>query len=150
MNANVAQKLPSHEGHDRHAGAVTAHAVRRRPPLRRAGRVALQERVRRQLPLISKTQKIITELSVTLKPTWPRDVQEALALYNFVYRKLIEANVEHELAPMDEGPEHPALPARDVGDAARPTRQKESRRRAHDLDMPAPDSRMEASISMQG
>lgn len=115
-------------------------------------RVALQERrFEDSYRLISKTQKIITELSVTLKPdVAPEMCKKLLALYNFVYRKLIDANVEHELAPMDEAlnilryqRETWAMLLDQLG-------KKKAAAAATHLDMPAPDSRMEASISMQG
>jgi flagellar protein FliS len=115
-------------------------------------RVALQERrFEDSYRLISKTQKIITELSVTLKPdVAPEMCKKLLALYNFVYRKLIEANIDHELAPMDEAlnilryqRETWAMLLDQLG-------KKKAAAAATHLDMPAPDSRMEASISMQG
>src|SRR5215204_5220745 len=52
---------------------------------------------------ISRVQKIITEMSCTLK----RDVLPELCdrlsgLYSFAYKKLIEANVQHSVPAMDE------------------------------------------------
>ena len=115
-------------------------------------RVALQERrFEDSYKLISKVQKIIAELSVTLKPeVAPEMCKKLAALYTFVYRKLIEANIEHELAPMDEAinilryqRETWALLLDQLG-------KKKAAAAATRLDMPAPDARMEASISMQG
>ncbi len=72
------------------------------------------------------------------------------ALYTFVYRKLIEANIDHELAPIEEAlnilryqRETWALLLDQLG-------KKKAAAAATRLDMPAPDARMEASISMQG
>src|SRR5215210_7289104 len=107
-------------------------------------RLALQERrFEESYRLISKTQKIITELSVTLKPdVAPEMCKKLLALYNFVYRKLIEANVEHEVASMDEAlnilryqRETWAMLLDQLG-------KKKAAAAATRLDMPAPDSRM--------
>ena len=54
--------------------------------------------------LISRVQKILTELSCTLKhDVAPELCGKLAALYNFVYRKLIEANVEHTTAPLEAG-----------------------------------------------
>ncbi|HEV2296193.1 MAG TPA: flagellar export chaperone FliS [Tepidisphaeraceae bacterium] len=115
-------------------------------------RVALHEkRFEESYRLISKVQKIITELSITLKPDVAPDLCKRLgALYTFVYKKLIEANVGHELAPMDEAlsilryqRETWALLLDQLG-------KKKAAAAAQTLDMPAPDARMEASISMQG
>lgn len=101
--------------------------------------------------LISKVQKIITELSITLKPDVAPDLCKRLAaLYTFVYKKLIEANIGHELAPMDEAlqilryqRETWALLLDQLG-------KKKAAAVAQTLDMPAPDARMEASISIHG
>jgi flagellin-specific chaperone FliS len=72
------------------------------------------------------------------------------ALYTFVYKKLIEANIEHQLAPMDEAlnilryqRETWAMLLDQLG-------KKKAAAAATRLDMPAPNARMEASISMQG
>lgn len=115
-------------------------------------RLALQEkRFEDSYKLISKVQKIIAELSVTLKhDVAPEMCSKLAALYTFVYRKLIEANIEHQLAPMDEAlnilryqRETWAMLLDQLG-------KKKAAAAATRLDMPAPDARMEASISMQG
>ena len=115
-------------------------------------RLALQEkRFEDSYKLISKTQKIITELSITLKhDVAPEMCAKLAALYTFVYKKLIEANIEHQLAPMDEAlnilryqRETWAMLLDQLG-------KKKAAAAATRLDMPAPNARMEASISMQG
>src|SRR5580765_4065362 len=46
-------------------------------------------------PLISRVQKIITEMSCTLKhDVYPDLCGKLAALYNYAYRKLIEANID--------------------------------------------------------
>jgi flagellar protein FliS len=115
-------------------------------------RAALQEkRFEDSYKLIAKTQKIITELSITLKhDVAPELCGKLAALYTFVYKKLIEANIDHELAPMDEAltilryqRETWAMLLDQLG-------KRKAAAAAQNLDMPAPDARMEASISMQG
>ena len=72
------------------------------------------------------------------------------SLYNYVYRKLIEANIEHTLEPLDE--------ALDLLRYQRETwvllldqlGKSKAAAVAKTIDMPAPDASMEASISMQG
>jgi flagellar secretion chaperone FliS len=101
--------------------------------------------------MISRVQKIITELSCTLKHNVsPELCSKLAALYNYVYRKLVEANTDHSVEAIEE--------ALDLLRYQRETwamlldqlgKQKASKVAQH-LDMPAPDSRMEASISMQG
>ncbi len=96
-------------------------------------------------------QKILTELSCTLKHDVSPDLCTKLAaLYNFAYKKLIEANIEHKMDSLDEAlnvlryqRETWALLLDQLG------RQKAAAA-AGRLEMPAPSERMEASISMQG
>lgn len=52
---------------------------------------------------LSRAQKIITELQCGLKHDMaPELCGKLAALYNFVFRKLIEANIEHKLEAVDE------------------------------------------------
>src|SRR5438309_1117494 len=52
---------------------------------------------------ISRAQKIITELSCSLKHELaPELCAKLAALYNFVYRKLTQANIDHTLPPIDQ------------------------------------------------
>jgi flagellar protein FliS len=115
-------------------------------------RVALLEnRFEDSYKLISKAQKIITELSITLKPDVAPDLCKRLsALYTFVYKKLIEANIQHELAPMDEALSILRYQRQTWAMLLDQLGKKKAAVAATHLDMPAPDARMEASISMQG
>jgi flagellar protein FliS len=100
---------------------------------------------------ISRAQRIIAELTSSLKHELAPDLCGKLAaLYNFVYRKLVEANIEHKLASLDEAlsilryqRETWVLLLEQLG-------KTKAAAVANKLDMPAPNSRMEASISMQG
>src|SRR5690606_39431161 len=67
-------------------------------------RVALEKKDYEQsYNLISRVQKILTELSCTLKHDVAPDLCKKLAaLYTYAYKKLIEANIEHKLEPLDE------------------------------------------------
>ena len=115
-------------------------------------RAALEARdYERSYNMISRVQKIITEMSCTLK----RDVSPELcdrltALYSYVYKRLVEASVGHELAAIDEAlgllryqRETWAMLLDQLG------RQKAAAA-ATRINLPAPDPRMEAGISMQG
>jgi flagellar protein FliS len=101
--------------------------------------------------LISRTQKIITELNSGLKHNVAPELCGKLAsLYNFVYRKLLEANVGHQLEPMNEAlsilryqRETWAMLLNQLG-------KQKAAVAAKGIDMPSPNARMEASISMQG
>jgi flagellar protein FliS len=100
---------------------------------------------------LSRAQKIIAELSGSLKHDLAPELCGKLSsLYNFVYRKLLEANVDHEVEPLDEAlgilryqRETWAMLLNQLG-------KQKAAAAATQIDMPAPDARMEASISMQG
>lgn len=97
--------------------------------------------------MISRVQKIITEMNSSLKHDIAPDLCGKLAaLYNFVYRKLVEANIEHKVESLDEAlnilryqRETWAMLLDQLG-------KTKAAAVANRLDMPAPDSRMEASI----
>ena len=101
--------------------------------------------------MISRAQKIITELLCSLKPDVAPDLCGNLAsLYNYVFKKLIEANVEHKIESLDEAlrilryqRETWSLLMEQLG-------KQKATTAARKMDFPAPSSRMEATISMQG
>jgi flagellar secretion chaperone FliS len=101
--------------------------------------------------LLSKVQKILTEMSCTLKHDLAPDICSRLAaLYTYVYRKLIEANVHHDLAALDEATKVLRY-QRDTWAMLLDTLGKtKAAAAAKRIDMPAPSERMEASISLQG
>jgi flagellar protein FliS len=100
--------------------------------------------------LISRVQKILTEMSCTLKhDVYPDLCGKLAALYNYTYRKLIEANIDHKIESLDEAlailryqRETWAMLLDQLGKA-------KAAKVATTLDMPAPNERMEATISMQ-
>jgi len=101
--------------------------------------------------LISRVQKILTELSCSLKHDVAPEICGKLAsLYGYVYRKLIEANIDHTVESMQEAlgilhyqRETWVLLLEQLG-------KHKAGAAANKLDVPPPDARMEASISMQG
>lgn len=110
-----------------------------------------QKQFEQSYNLISRVQKIITEMSCALKhDVFPDLCGKLAALYNYAYRKLIEANIEHTVEPLEEAlgilryqRETWALLLQQLG------RQKAAKA-ASTLDMPGPSEAMEASISLQG
>jgi flagellar protein FliS len=98
---------------------------------------------------ISRVQKILNELSCTLKHDVSPDLCGKLAaLYNFAYRKLIEANIQHKVESLTEAMnvlrfqrDTWALLLDQLG-------KKKAAAAAAKIDMPAPDSRMEAGFHM--
>jgi flagellar protein FliS len=111
-------------------------------------RVALEQKnFEQSYNMISRVQKIITEMHSSLKPAAaPELCQKMAALYNYIYRKLLEANLEHTIAPLDEAlgilryqRETWMMLLEQLG-------KTKAAAAATTLDMPAPDARMEASI----
>lgn len=100
---------------------------------------------------ISRVQKILTEMSCGLKPdVLPELCQKLSALYSYVYRKLIDANVKHDAEAMGEAlnllryqRETWVLLLDNLG-------KQKAAIAATRIAIPAPSGRMEASISMQG
>ena len=114
------------------------------------GRMALQEKnYEKSYTMISRVQKILTEMSASLKhDIFPELCGKLAALYNFAYRKLIEANVDHTIDSLDEAlnvlrfqRETWALLLDQLG-------KSKAANAATKINMPGPNERMEAKISM--
>ena len=105
----------------------------------------------RSYQMISRVQKILTEMSCGLKhDVLPELCEKLSALYNYVYRRLVDANVSHDVAAVDEAltllryqRETWALLLDRLG-------KQKAAVAASKINLPAPDPRMEASISMRG
>jgi flagellar protein FliS len=97
---------------------------------------------------ISRAQKILAELQSGLRHDVSPELCGKLAsLYNFVYRKLLEANVDHTLPPVEEAlailryqRETWAMLLDQLG-------KQKAGAAATKIDMPSPDARMEAKIN---
>jgi flagellar protein FliS len=98
---------------------------------------------------ISRVQKILTEMLSTLKhDVYPELCGRLAAIYKYVYKKLIEASVEHKAESLDEAlnllkfqRDTWAMLMEQVGKA-------KAGAAATKMAIPSPDARMEASISM--
>jgi flagellar protein FliS len=100
---------------------------------------------------ISRVQKILTELSCTLKHDLAPELCKKLsALYAYAYRKLIEANVDHKVESLDEALNILRYQRETWGMLLDQLGKKKAAAAATRIDMPAPDSRMEASLRMTG
>lgn len=113
-------------------------------------RLALEQKnFEQSYSMISRVQKIITEMSGSLKhDVFPDLCTKLSALYNYVYRKLVEANIDHKLESLDEAlsllkyqRETWAMLLDQLG-------KTKAAAAATKLDMPAPSARMEASIRL--
>lgn len=98
---------------------------------------------------ISRAQRIVTEMIGSLKhDVNPQLCGKLAALYNYVYRKLIEANIDHKIDSLQD--------ALDILKYQRETwvmlldqlGKAKAGVAATKLDMPAPNAKMEASIRL--
>ena len=100
---------------------------------------------------ISRVQKILTELSCSLKPSVAPDLCKKLAaLYAYAYRKLIEANVEHKMESLVEAMDILKYQRETWGMLLDQLGKTKAAAAATKIDMPAPDARMESSLRMTG
>ena len=101
--------------------------------------------------MISRVQKIITEMSCTLKrDVLPELCDKLTALYGYVYKKLIEANVQHSVDAIDEALELMRYQRETWALLLDQLGKQKAAVAATKINLPAPDPRMEAGISMQG
>jgi flagellar secretion chaperone FliS len=97
---------------------------------------------------ISRAQKIITELSCSLKHDLAPELCGKLAsLYNFVYRKLLAANIQRDLPAIEEALSILRYQRQTWAMLLDQLGKKKAAAAATQIDMPSPDARMEASIN---
>jgi flagellar protein FliS len=101
--------------------------------------------------MITKAQRIIAELISSLRPDLAPDLCGKLAaLYNYVYRQLVEANSHHKIEALDEAVKILRYQRETWAMLLDQLGKQKATQAARKLDIPAPSTRMEASISMQG
>ena len=101
--------------------------------------------------LLTRAQRIITELTCGLKPTVAPELCARLSgLYTFCYRKLVEANVEHDPAALEEALAILRYQRETWAMLLQHLSQQKAAKAATMIDMPAPSLQMEASFSFQG
>ena len=115
-------------------------------------RAALLERnFEQSYNLICRVQKIVLELTCTLKhDVAPEICSKLAALYNFAYRKLVEANIEHKLESLEDAITILKYQRETWSMLMDQLGKQKAAVAARTLDLPAPSARMEASISVQG
>lgn len=113
-------------------------------------RVALEQKNYEQsYNMISRIQKIITEMHSSLKPDVAPDLCKKMsALYNFIYMKLVDANTEHQISKLDEALNLLRYQRETWTMLMEQLGKTKAAAAATTLDMPAPDARMEASIKI--
>jgi len=115
-------------------------------------RVALQKKkYDESYTMISRVQKILCELTGSLKQDMAPDLCKNLAaLYNFAHRRLVTANLQHDITALDEGMQVLRYQRDTWALLMQQLGQQKAATAAQKLDFPAPNQRMEASFSMKG
>ena len=113
------------------------------------GKLALQKKdFEASFNGISRAQKIIAELSGSLKHDLAPELCGKLAsLYSFVYRKLIEANIDHKIGSLDEALNILRFQRETWAMLLDQLGKKKAAAAATKIEMPTPNSRMEASFN---
>ena len=113
-------------------------------------RLALEKRNYEQsYNMISRVQKIITEMQSGLKHDVAPDLCKKMsALYNYIFRKLVEANLEHTITALDEAMEILRYQRETWTMLMEQLGKAKAAAAATHLEMPAPDARMEQSIKI--
>jgi len=99
--------------------------------------------------MISRVQKIIAEMQSCLKPSIAPDLCGKLsALYSYVYRKLVEASIDHTISALDEALNLLRYQRETWVMLLDQLGKTKAAAAASSLEMPAPNARMEASIQI--
>lgn len=99
--------------------------------------------------MISRVQKIIAEMQSCLKPSIAPDLCAKLgALYSYVYRKLVEASIDHTISALDEALNLLRYQRETWVMLLDQLGKTKAAAAASSLEMPAPNARMEASIQI--
>lgn len=110
-----------------------------------------QKKFEQSHQLITSAEKIVNQLSVSLKrEVAPELCANLAAIYAYVYRRLISADVGHNIAALDEAITLLKHQRETWVMLLQKLASQKAGVEAQKLDVPAPDARMEASISMQG
>jgi len=115
-------------------------------------RIALQNKdYEKSFQSLSKAQAIVNQLLCALNNDVAPDLCKKLrSLYTFAYRRLVDANLNHRIEPLEEAMNVLKYQRETWAMLMQQLAQKKAGAAASSLDIPAPDPRMEASISMQG
>jgi len=115
-----------------------------------AAKIALTEKNYEQsYHNITRVQKILSELICTLKHNvYPELCDRLTALYQYAYKQLMQASMKHNMAAMDEALNVLTFQRETWSMLLQQLGKQKAGIAAQSIPMPAPDSRMEASISM--
>jgi len=115
-------------------------------------RIALEKKdYEKSFQALTKAQAIVNQLICALKPDQAPDLCEKLkALYSFAYRRLVDANLHHRVESLDEATTILKFQRETWALLMQQLSKGKAATAAAAMDIPSPDARMEASISMQG
>jgi len=115
-------------------------------------RIALEKKnFEQSYQALTKAQAIVNQLICALKPDVLPDLCKRLkGLYAFAYRRLVDANLNHHVESLDEALNVLKFQRQTWAMLMENLGKQKAAAAAAKLDIPAPDGRMEASISMQG
>jgi flagellar protein FliS len=115
-------------------------------------KAALQQKNYEQsFKLLVRAQNIVCQLRGALKHDVDPDLCGKLSsLYAFAYRRLVDANLKHNIKSLDEALEVLKYQRETWARLMDKLAKQKAAAAAQNIDIPAPDARMEASISMQG
>jgi flagellar secretion chaperone FliS len=113
-------------------------------------RAALEQKNYEQsYSMISRVQRIITELNSSLRhDISPELCGKMASLYNYIYRRLVEANIDHTVASLDEALKLLRYQRETWTMLLDQLGKTKAAAAATKLDLPAPDARMEQSIKI--
>ena len=115
-------------------------------------RAALQKKdYETSYTMICRVQKIVVEFTCSMKRgLYPELCGKLAALYNYAYRKLVEANTKHNVEALDEALNVLRFQRETWAMLMEQLGKQKAGAAAAKLDLPTPSSRMEATISMHG
>ena len=115
-----------------------------------AAKIALTQKNHEQTYLnITRVQKILSELICTLNHNVHPELCDRLtALYQYAYKKLMDASMKHNMASMDEALSVLNFQRETWSMLMQQLGKQKAGMAAKNIPLSAPDSRMEASISM--
>ena len=100
---------------------------------------------------LSRAQNIVTELISSLRHDLQPDLCKKLAgLYTFIHRKLVEASTQHKMESLNDALRLLRYQRQSWAMLMEQLGKEKAATAARRIDIPAPSSRMEASISVQG
>lgn len=101
--------------------------------------------------LLTRTLAIVNQLLCVLKPDLLPDLCKRLkGLYSFAYRKLVDANLNHRIESLDEAIAILKYQRETWVMLLDQLTKQKAAAAASQMQVPAPDPRMEASMNMQG